>query len=173
MMNNEIMEIIRKNIPSQTADALKEFVSEAERNKSEISSLNKKVVSLEAKISSQEALITELKRDLIASNGMNETWMAKESELAFREKELFQHELEKKIYMLECERNAQSAIIERDMEIMNTVFRNPKFVRSVRTEDETPVFIPTTKDKYDCDRDAGRVEKSYTSKTTETTDEVK
>jgi hypothetical protein len=158
-MDNEILEIIKKNIPQQTADVLKEYLEQAKKDKEALARALRDIVTYQQTHTKMEVEIKSLKGELDSFLRKETSLKEREEFLNSREATLYKCELEKQVFELQCQRSAQQQIIERDLHIMNTVFRNPKFIDTTKTTESIPVVV---KDRYDNGHE--RVEQHYQSK---------
>lgn len=155
-MNNEILEVIKKNIPQQTADVLREYIEQSKKDKKALADTLDDVKKLQKANYKLEEEKKVLHGELDSFLKRESCLRAKEAELKDREARLYKDELEKQIYQLQCENTAKQQIIERDMDIMNTVFRNPKFVEKTSTTSCVPLVV---KDQWN--NNVEKVERHY------------
>lgn len=168
MIDEKILNIIKESIPEQTAGVLKDYLAKADKNQKDLEVKNQKIAVFEDIVKERDETISKLKNDLKDAHSCIDGWLAKDQALTQREAMLFKNELEQKIFRLECQLDAKNIVVNRDLEIMQTVFRNPRFVQSKTTTQDVPVVIPRAEDKYGGYSRGADVEHAYGSTTVKT-----
>jgi len=148
-MNNQLIELINANMPGIQAQAMQEYIEQAEKDKKNLKSAQSSIDTLRADHNKQDEEITSLKarvRDLVPFKTKHEEVLEKERDLRVQMAEMRVEEAEKRATSIES--------------LAQTMFRNASVRKTVSSFGSTPVAV------------AGYViNESYNNTTTETLDE--
>lgn len=130
-MNEQLLEVVRKNLPETTAGELKKFIEQAQKNEKELAA----AVSL---INSQEPLLSERKKLL-------EEKLSVDSQKAFNESMRAELEAEKtklKLQEKDLQITALKEVNNNMYTIMQLFVKNPRSIEIMNEHRSIPVYEP-------------------------------
>lgn len=129
-MLDQIQEVVRKNLPAEVGEQLKQFMKEAEARAYDLKTAVKQCDDLAKKLADASAQIINLTSQLNTAG-----------DLAKREKEVTARENKLEVTMAQAEARSAERALNSVQGLVETVFRNPRIVRTHSDEESVPVVV--------------------------------
>lgn len=130
-MLEQIQEIVRKNLPAEVGEQLRQFMNEAESQKKSLGYANERIKAFEASVAAKDAEIGTLKEKLKLSG-----------ELDKREKDVTQREIRLDVMTAQIREGAAVQRADEMKDLVSIIFKNPRVVKNVMSNEMVPVVVP-------------------------------
>jgi len=130
-MLEQIQEIVRKNLPAEMGEQLRQFMNEAESQKKSLQYANERIKAFEASTAAKDTEIATLKEKLKLSGDLDK-----------REKDVTQREIRLDLMTAQIREGAAVHRADEMKELVSLIFKNPRIVKSVTSSDQVPVVMP-------------------------------
>lgn len=130
-MLEQIQEIVRKNLPAEVGEQLRQYMNEAENQKKFLGYANERIKAFELSVTAKDSEIKVLNEKLKLAGDLDQ-----------REKLLTKAENRLEVTLAQ---NGYHAAVERANEIKDLVclvFKNPRIVKSAMTTEQVPMVVP-------------------------------
>lgn len=130
-MLEQIQEIVRKNLPAEMGEQLRQFMNEAESQKKSLGYANERIKSFEASVASKDADIVKLTDKLKLAGDLDK-----------REKDVTQREIRLDVMTAQIREGAAVHRADEMKELVSIIFKNPRIVKTAMSNEMVPVVMP-------------------------------